>query len=194
MNNPGRPECGAYHEAGHIAVAAAQGMPLSIYGVHVDRDGKGISYYDCRKPEPVRRQLDRKGEHTVISLFAGLIAQQKFCTNCPATAASSDNDWVERLLPQMYLEGASVEEMKTSETRLNEARKRLREEASRLVEKHWNAIDTLAKALWAKPFTPRLPDEPEKCWSPHSEERTINGAGIVAILKEFGICTSLSEQ
>jgi len=193
MNDPRYPECGAYHEAGHVVVAAAQGMSLSIHGVHVDRDGKGISYYDCRKPEPVRCEFDKKGEHTIISLFAGLIAQQKFCLNCPTTAASKDNDWIQRLLPQMYLGGTSVAEMKASEIALNEAQQRLHEEANQLVDKHWSAIGTLAKALCAKPFTPRLPDEPEKCWSAQSEERTIAGPGIVAILKEFGIYVSLSE-
>ena|ERR1700676_4329686 len=183
-------ECGAYHEAGHTVVAAAQGMSLSIHGVHVDRDGKGISYYDCRKPEPVRCGLDNKGEHTIISLFAGLIAQQKFCANCPTTAASEDDHWVDRLLPQMYLGGASVSERKTSELKMGEARLKLREQASQLVDKHWNAINTLAKELLAKPFTPRLPGN----WSPLHEERTIDGARIVAILKEFDICASLSEQ
>ncbi len=194
MNDPRYPECGAYHEAGHTVVAAAQGMSLSIHGVHVDRDGKGISYYDCRKPEPVLWGFDSKGERTVISLFAGLIAQQKFSANCPTTAASEDNDWIDRLLPQMYLGGTSVPEMQTSEIGLNEARQRLREEASQLVEKHWTAIDTLAKALWAKPLTLRLPGEPEKRWSLLPEEKTIDGAGVTAILKEFGICVSLSEQ
>jgi len=46
----------------------------------------------------------------------------------------------------------------------------------------------------AKPFTPRLPGEPEKCWSAQSEERTIDGAGILTILKKFGIFASLSER
>jgi len=194
MNDPRYPECGAYHEAGHTVVAAAQGMSLSIHGVHVDRDGKGISYYDYRKPEPVRREFDKKGEHTIISLFAGLIAQQKFYANCSTAGSSEDNDWIERLLPQMYLGGPSVAEMKTSEVKLNEARQKLRAEASQLVNEHWIAIDTLAKALWAKPLMPRLPGEPEKCWSLLPEEKTIDGAGIVAILKEFGICASLSGQ
>jgi hypothetical protein len=143
--------CGAYHEAGHTVVAAVQGMSLNIHGVHVDRDGKGISYYDCRKPEPVRREFDKKGEHTIISLFAGLIAQQKFCANCPTTAASNDNDWIDRLLPQMYLEGTSA-----SDVRLNEARQRFREDSGQLVNGHWNVIDVkraIGQAVYAK--TPR---------------------------------------
>jgi hypothetical protein len=193
MSDPLYPKSGAYHEAGHIVVAAAQGMLLSIHGVHVDRDGKGISFYDCRKPEPVRREFDKKGEHTIISLFAGLIAQQTFHTNCSTAGSSEDKDWIERLLAQMYLGGTSVAEMKMSEVRLNETRQRLREEARQLVNDHWTAIDTLAKALWEQPSTPRLPDEPEKLWSPLREEKTIDGAGIAAILKKFGICAALLE-
>ncbi len=157
MNDPRYPESGAYHEAGHIVVAAAQGMLLSIHGVHVDRDGKGIS-------------------------------------SCSAAGASEDNDWVGRLLPQMYLGGPSVAAMRTSEVKLNKARQKLRQEASQLVNEHWIAVDTLAKALWAKPLTPRLPDEPEKGWSLLPEEKTIDGAGIIDMLKEFGICVSLLEQ
>ncbi len=194
MNDPRYPECSAYHEAGHTVVAATLGMSLSIYGVHVDGAGRGISYYDFRTPDADHCGFDKKGEHTITSLFAGLIAQQKFRADCPTTAASKDNDWIDSLLPQMYLGGTSAAEMRTSEIKLNEARQRLQEEARQLVDKHWNAIDALAKALWAKPFTPRLPGEPEIRWSSQSEERTIDGAGIVAILKPFGICASLKEQ
>lgn len=142
----------------------------------------------------MRREFDKKGEHTIISLFAGLIAQQKFHANCSTAGASEDSAWVESLLAQMYWGGHSAAEMKTSEARLDEARQKVRAEASQLVNAHWIAIDTLARTLWAKPPTPRLPDEPEKCWSLLPEEKTIDGAGIVAILKEFGICVSLSEQ
>jgi len=192
MSDPCYPESGAYHEAGHIVVAAAQGMLLCIHGVHVDRDGKGISYYDNRKPEPVRRELDRKGEQTIISLFAGLIAQQKFHANCSTAGASHDSAWIEWLLAQMYLGGHSAAEMRMSEARLAEARQKLREEAIRLVDTHWTVIEALAKALLANSWMQRPPCEPEPGWSELPEEKTIDGAGILAILKGHGIFTSLS--
>jgi hypothetical protein len=81
-----------------------------------------------------------------------------------------------------------------SEVRLSEAKLQLREKANRLVNKHWIAIEALAKTLWARPLTSRSADEPEKAWSLSPEEKTIDGAGIVTILKEFGICASLSEE
>ena len=55
-------------------------MLLYVYGVHVDREGGGIPYYDYRTRG--YNGFDRKGKHTIISVFAGLIAQQKFLPNC----------------------------------------------------------------------------------------------------------------
>jgi hypothetical protein len=46
--DPNYPESGAYHEAGHVAIAAAKGMRLSRHGIRVDEDGRGIAYYDFR--------------------------------------------------------------------------------------------------------------------------------------------------
>jgi hypothetical protein len=74
MSDPRYPESGAYHEAGHIVVAAAQGMHLSAHGVHVAPDGRGISYYSRRKKRE-SHGFDEAGKHTIISVFAGLIAQ-----------------------------------------------------------------------------------------------------------------------
>jgi len=39
MNDPRYPESSAYHEAGHIVIAAAQSMRLSRHGIRVDSEG-----------------------------------------------------------------------------------------------------------------------------------------------------------
>jgi hypothetical protein len=188
MDDPLHPESTAYHEAGHIVVAAAQGMRLFSCGIQVDSHGKGISYYDYRKPQPIRCEFDEHGRRTIVSLFAGLIAQQKFHPTCSTASASKDQEIIDQLLPQMYLDGTPQ-----SENRLSEAKLKLEKESRGLVEQHWEAIQALAKFLWGRPDTPRIANEPEKSWTDSPTSKSVDGAGITRILGKHGISVSIEE-
>ena len=185
----------AYHEAGHTVVAAALGLGLNRYGIKVDDVGNGISYYEKRKPESLRG-VDTRGEHTVISIFAGLIAQRKFHAGCSDKYASRDREHIDKLLSDMYIPKSfqGPEAFDSSCELLESAKVKLRTEPKRLVDEHWMAIRDLANALWGRSPTPRESDEPDKCWSQSLVERTIDGAGIVAILQTHGISASIVDD
>jgi hypothetical protein len=64
-------ENAAYHEAGHIVVAVVLGLRLQGYGIHIDKAGKGVSFYEFCDPQiDVCGSLKSdyvlsKGEHSI---------------------------------------------------------------------------------------------------------------------------------
>jgi len=185
----------AYHEAGHVVVAAVQGLRLLKSGIHVDpTDGTGISYYESRTPDS-SYGIDSFGERTIISLFAGLLAQRKFHPTCTGASASADEDHASRLLTNMYIPqkfpGTSAFEASMIE--LADARAKFREIANSLVEKHWSAIDALAQYLWELPPTPKDSSEHEGCWSGSPLEKRIDGLSILSFLTQYGIPASFTD-
>src|SRR5579875_2455932 len=60
----------AYHEAGHVVVAALQGMPLQEAGIRVDSEGSGVSHYWHRCPgdhaTAPSDQLERERNNTAM--------------------------------------------------------------------------------------------------------------------------------
>ena len=187
----------AYHEAGHVVVAAVQGLRLLKSGIHVDpADGTGISYYECRKPDS-SYGIDSFGERTIISLFAGLSAQRKFHPTCTGASASADEDHASRLLMNMYIPrifpGTSA--FKASMVQLENAKAKFREMANQLVEKYWSAIDALAQHLWAQPLTPKIPVSTKSVGQSGSPfEKRIDGTSIVSILTEHGVLASVTDE
>jgi hypothetical protein len=161
-------------------------MRLSRHGIHLDSEGRGISYYEYRKP---KRWADItpevKREHTIISTLAGLIAQQKFYAECSALGASDDNNLVDEMLREIG-EGDEVIGF-TSLT----AEAELRRESEKLVHELWPAIEAVARTLWETPETPRDFNEPEPIWSQLRMEKRLDGMRIVEILKTFGIQASI---
>jgi hypothetical protein len=172
----------AYHEAGHTVVAAAQEMPLRHPGIHLDPDGSGISFYWFKKPGEVGTDLER--ERTIISAGAGWAAQIRFYPRCPEAGASDDVNLITELLNEMYSSGSQA---------WHAAEGRLYAESQRLVERHWSAIEALAVALWAKPWTPRTPDK-EREWSKGRQEKWMDGTEVDSILQEFDIHTIIVDD
>jgi hypothetical protein len=66
--------CTAHHEAGHIAIAAVQGLKLRPDGFATDTFGEGLACYS-KKPE----DSDLSRERIIIAHFAGYRAQERFC-------------------------------------------------------------------------------------------------------------------
>jgi hypothetical protein len=186
MSDPGYPESAAYHEAGHVVVAAAQHMRLSRHGIHLDAEGRGISYYEYRKPKrwaDITPEVTR--EHTIISTLAGLIAQQKFYPECSVLGASDDNNLVDEMLREVH-EGEGVIGFACSTAEVE-----LRLESEKLVHEHWPAIEAVARTLWETPETPRDFNEPDPGWSQLRMEKRLDGMRLLEILTKFGIQASI---
>jgi len=185
LSDPLFAESVAYHEAGHMVVAAAQGIKLRTHGIHVDGKGRGISYYENLGASG--QGSSRERTQTIISLFAGLIAQQEFLPGCSSLCASDDIEKAEALLRTLVSPKAP-----DLDEELAKLRRRLYEESKASVTQFSVAIEGLAKALLQRPFTRRQSDEPEKRWSTCVEEKQIDGEGVACILSRFGITVSIS--
>lgn len=169
MRYIGPPESACYHEAGHAVVAAVQGIPLGNNGIEVDALGDGGTYYDCQGPTGLTNLgNDPHRERSIVSLYAGLIAQQQFDSHCHGSGGSVDRKIAEELLAEMYEE----------ESIRGVARGKLEAESRGLVEKHWPAIQTLASSLWNRPWTP---------YPPSPDRKQMNGTEVVAVLQGFHI-------
>lgn len=169
-------EGAAYHEAAHIVVAAVQGLLLGKKGLRIDQNGAGLACYRCKQPDrSVKVGPDPWREHTIIATLAGQIAHGIFyepVANGDANAYD-DLDHVRKLVSEMY--PVRDDQFK--------ARAELLKRSKALVHRHWEAVDGLAKALWAKPWS----HDP-----PH--EKRIEGKEVISLLGQYKISAALDES
>lgn len=177
----------AYHEAGHIVVAAGQGLRLRSLGMHIDLDGRGIAFYERRKSDD-GYGVDELGTRTVISLFSGLMAQQKFDPASSDASGSEDQDEIRRLLTRMYIPPlyAGKEAFLAAHAECSNAEADLRRIAGEMVTLHWATIEALAQAVWERPLTLQDAHQPEP-WSDLDHEKTLCGNDIAEILLSRGV-------
>jgi hypothetical protein len=179
LSDPRYPESVAYHEAGHIVVAAIQGMRISRHGVRVDNAGLGISYYETRKPKRISTApCAVTREQTIIAAKAGLMAQQMFHSDCSIEGAVDDNDRIDELLAEIRTE----EEFPPLEIEYTTALIDTHREAQRLVKLHWPAIELLGRSLWSRDETPFAHDQPNPEWTKKEKERLLLGHQIAEVL------------
>lgn len=184
FSDPKYPESVAYHEAGHIVVAAVQGMRISRYGVRVDNSGLGISYYETRKPKRTSTApCAATREQTIIAAKAGLMAQQMFHPDCSIEGAADDNARIDELLDEIR----SEEEFSFLEVEYAKAQIETHEEAQRLVKLHWFAIELLGRSLWTEKETQISLDQPNPKWTTREKERLLLGERIAEMLKPLAI-------
>lgn len=175
----------AYHEAGHIVVAAVLGLRISRHGISCDGEGGGMSYYEFRKPKSWTAEPSEIGiRETIVATLAGFIAQRKFYPECSPNGASDDENLVDALLKELLQDdfiGLDVL-----------SRTQLEEEATTLVDRHWVPITALASSLLTKQLTTREA-EPNPTWSASATARKLHGAEIASILSNFGLLVRLSD-
>lgn len=187
MSDPNYPESCAYHEGGHVVVAAAQGMQLSRHGIHLDAYGRGIAYYKYRKPKRFwDAPQDVEREPTIVATLAGLIAQQKFYPGCSTFGASDDTNLVDMLLKEIEDENGMLGFVESTRVQID-----CRQKAERLVDDFWPAIEEIARTLWQTPETPRTFDDPDPSWSTLWLERRLDGFHLIKTLASHGIHTSI---
>jgi hypothetical protein len=179
--------CTAHHEAGHIAVAAAQGLKLRPEGFAMDILGEGLACY-CKKPE----DSDLSRERIIIATFAGYKAQTRFCTqrgclNPDAEREIFSCDWREArdLLSGLSSCYAPLDNIPAIQAGL-EVR------SGQIVEENWPVIEALAAELMSKEWGPVKPLGSGGIWSTQVIARYVDGVESIHVLKRFGISAMLT--
>ena len=172
----------AYHEAGHAVAAAVLGFPFRSSGIHIDRDGRGVTLIvrpslECSSPFS---DLQASQTRMVIVLFAGLLAQKTFFPDSSNNSAARDELEIQQYLDAIYRMD------KTSESI---AREHLKQKADRIVDKFGDAIKKVAETLCARECTTRV----ENWDSTLPLEKTVGAFEIVEILKKWNISCSVND-
>ena len=180
----------AYHEAGHMVTAAAQGLPLKEKGMFIYENsnglGEGWAYY--KKRPKGSQSPDFCGKCTIFATNEKLIPQRlEACSDVSATDGLSADDpcrfcsllaalagqiaqqqfYTTEHPMEIFPHDGSVDDRTEFHASLDElycekgerqlqllAQDKLSEWAQKLVQKHWRAIDELAKELLKAPWRP----------------------------------------
>lgn len=147
----------AYHEAGHIAAAIVQGMPIRASGMYVDMLGHGVAYYFERLgADPGTTDLDMiERKRTIIALYSAHVAQLRFYPAAEKSGWFNDHRKIEILSREIH---------SNDETAEIAIREELWERAHKLIDKFWPIVSELAKALLAKPGIAMPPEELDTGW------------------------------
>jgi hypothetical protein len=174
-----QPESAAYHEGGHVTAAVVQAMPIRASGLYVDLYGYGAANYFQRVPGNLNSTTcdERERKRTIIALFAAHSAQLRFYPGCTQAAWSNDLRTIDALCAELH----PVNELGRRVTR-----EEMRRRAETLVNKHWNIIQELARALWAKPCIEMPEKEKALGWGIGSV-RNLNGEEIVRFFARYQI-------
>jgi len=179
-------ESAAYHEAAHAVIAVKEGLALKPGGIRIDQRGNGFSYYKAVKLTGAKNVgPDPERDKSIRSAQAGFISQEKFYKryfqNLPGAGSSSDTDYINGLLEEMY----------STRNECDDAKAKLAEETRDLVEQNSQVIEALAQALLKKPWKSQAPSG-ERRWSTQLAEKKMDGSEIAAILDQFGINVSIA--
>jgi hypothetical protein len=177
----------AHHEAGHVVVAAQQGVPLRVEGISVDPVGEGLA---CYWKAPDSNDVSRKS--VIRATFAGFDAEERFCRlhSLPILEGLPiicSPDWVEARTQASRLDDigpyASV----------NEIHDFLHEESRHLVVQYWHVIEARAAVLLVKEWEPLQTLKSGGIWSQQATAKYVKGNELVTLLQLFdlpAICRS----
>jgi hypothetical protein len=172
----------AHHEAGHIVIAAVEGLRLRPEGIMVDTEAEGLACY-CREPE----DSDGSRERVMLSTFAGCFAQNRFCkeheyTELEYLARIWSCDWKEARgiatkLSDTYLAGRGIGKTQEAIERQSEA----------LVAEKWPVITAVAAALLAGEWEPVKPLKSGGQWAKGTSAKYLTGDDVAKTVGAFGI-------
>ncbi len=174
---------GAYHEAGHLVIAAVRGLALRPDGFMVISNGEGFCVYSTEPDES-----DPARESVIVSSFAGYWGAKRFCDefSCPDLLdpiPETSPDWrhARTIIAKLSDEYLAADTLMTVQLRLEK-------ESERFVNHHWLAIEALAIALLAKDPEPMRPLKTGQNWSDQTGPvRYMDGEEAVEILAQRGI-------
>jgi hypothetical protein len=182
-----RVACSAHHEAGHIVIAATQGLRLRSEGLMVDRVGEGLACY-FKEPD----NNDGSREQVILATLAGFAAENRYRTDGSLPLRTDcemiwSPDWKEARtvlcqLSATYLAGKSLDTVLL----------KLQKETETLVSANWTAIKRLASILLGKELQPFKPLKSGMQWSRENIGFCVAGDEAVTILQEFQIMATCS--
>jgi hypothetical protein len=176
----------AHHEPGHITIAADQGLSLRPEGIMIDQSGFGFGCYD-KDPwnsDAVRRRI-------LLATFAGYFAERRFCKQQGLEILDEDTwflhnpdgrDEAVPLVKAMAIESLSRGSVPATFSDL-------KSQSKSLVDRKWNIIEAIARALLAKSWEPikSLPSG-GKWWNDgQTMGKYLPGEEVVRILAQHGI-------
>jgi hypothetical protein len=173
-------KCTAHHEAGHIAIAAAQGLKLRPEGFAMDTLGEGLACC-CKHPD----NSDESRERIIVTSFAGYKAQQRFCqkhfySDPDAETVIGSCDWREACTLITSLSSQYPGTVHVIQSKLEDC-------STQFVERNWPAIEALAATLLEKTWEQVRPLKSGAMWSTQMVAKYVDGAEAISILRGFGI-------
>jgi len=151
----------AYHEAGHITMAAAVGLDLQHKGIivyEVQNVGDGWAFY---------WEDNQQWKDILTALRAGQLAQLKKFPGSYFLGAQTDVQKVSYLVAEHFpgvIHGNMEEEIK--------------KKANDLLNVHWSAVEDVARAVINAGWLPVAPGEHEQA----TRKKHLDGNAIAAIL------------
>lgn len=171
----------AHHEAGHIVVAAQQGLHLRSDGVCVDPVGWGLACY-WKEPE----DNDSSRSSVIVSTFAGFNAEEEFCQlhslpilNGIPLIWSPDWNEARKIVTRLSILSPTNTAFTVEQS--------LQDHSRTLVKQHWPAIQAVADRLLSKEWEPIRALKSEDVWSGQTTAKYLSGEELVSLLALFDI-------
>jgi len=157
----------AYHEAGHIVVAARLGLDLRPKGITIWEAGKDVmdglaGYWDD----------DADWDKNLQAVRAGQIAQWRRFPKSDTTGAKPDNDYFFKVVGEHFT-GSIASNIWESVSK----------KADALLEAHWSAVVEIAETLMAAEWISVGESEHPLA----KRKKHLGGEALVAILSSHGI-------
>lgn len=171
----------AYHEAGHLVVAAIQNLKLRSEGLAVDTRGEGLACY-CKQVG----DSDEKRESIVVATFSGYNSEYKLC-------AEHGYPGPDEMLLIFSSDAREARETITKLSNLSANRTVFQiEEAMQsrsrvLVQQGWQSIRAVAEVLLAKEWEPLRALASGNVWSREQSAKYLNGEEVAGLLAGHGI-------
>jgi hypothetical protein len=172
----------AYHEAGHIVVAAVLGLHLRPEGIMVGEDGKGFACY-WKEPD----LTDSSVEANVLASFAGFCAEKRLRSMRGLKPREYlgviwSTDWKEaRVLESKFSNGY------LGDKSISAVNQQLEAKAEEIVVQYWPAIEEVAETLMTRNWEPKKVFASGTEWSQSANAKYLTGEELVSIFVKLGI-------
>lgn len=172
----------AYHEAGHIVVAAALGLCLRPEGIMVGQDGKGFGCY-WKEPDGT----DASVEANVLASFAGFYAEKRL----RSMRGFRPRDYFGVIWSTDWKEARALEGKFSfgylGDRNIQAVHDELEAKAEEIIAQYWPAIEALAQTLLGRDWEPKKPFESGTQWSESERAKYVTGEEVVDVLAGLDI-------